>query len=97
MSADTDFMMAGFGNDTLTDRADLMCRVRQRTDAERLAWLVQRVTYLEHNDAQGNHCLQQDVGGWWPQTEDDVSPTHEDCIDLDLIAYVDRMIAKEST
>ena len=65
------------------------------TDADRLAWCVAHVTYLEHRDAQGMMAQQQEIGGWWPHNLDDDSPHHYDCLGLGLIEYIDRMMDKE--
>jgi hypothetical protein len=67
------------------------------TDASLLNWLLARVTYLEHKDAQGRTAQQQTLGGWWPQLAIDHDPDvgDPDMIDLDLREYVAAQIAKE--
>ena len=66
---------------------------KPHTDAERMAWLAERVSYLEHRDAQGSD--RQKIGGWWPHSLDDDSQHHYDCLGLGLIEYIDRMMDKE--
>jgi hypothetical protein len=78
------------------DELESFALPKPHTNAERLEWLAARVTYLEHKDAQGLDCQRQEVGGWWPHTDNDVSGHHADCLGLSLIQYVDRMIDKEN-
>ena len=65
------------------------------TDAQRLAWLLQRVTYLEHKSKDGTLPRDAKVGGWWPVERLDHSEHYPDLEDLDLTSYIDAMIEIE--
>lgn len=65
------------------------------TDADRVAWLAARVSYMEHSDNNGVICHKQPVGrGYWPLEEgqDGVDP---DDVGITLIDYIDRQINLE--
>ena len=58
------------------------------TDSDRLAWLLAKVDYLEHEQA----IYRSKAGGYWPQNEDSASKI-DDFVGLTLIEYIDAMIA----
>ena len=62
------------------------------TNDERMAWLIERVTYLEHDDNDGMAAhLQAPLCGAWPITQEDGGPDPRT-----LIAYIDDQLAKET-
>jgi hypothetical protein len=67
---------------------------KQITDADRVAWLTKRVTYIEHDDRDGIPAQKSERGGWWPQQPDDREhfPDYEG---LTLVEYVDEQIKWE--
>lgn len=65
------------------------------TNEQRVAWMVERITYLEHKNRDGAHCAQVKVGQYWPQCEDE-SPADPDMIGLPLIDYIDAQITQEA-
>jgi len=80
------------------DELDRAERLRHEiTDRDRIQWLIDRVDYLEHRDANGVGANFQEHGGYWPQRSDhdDPSRADQDMIDLDLVEYIDAQITKE--
>ena len=55
-----------------------------KTDKQILDWLEANVVYMEHGD-------KKDLSKYWPQTDTDICPD-EDCVDLTLREYVERMM-----
>jgi hypothetical protein len=65
------------------------------TDADRVKWMADRITYLEHRNKDGVLCAQVKTGQYWPQREDE-DPADHDMIGLSLIDYIDAQIALEA-
>lgn len=59
-------------------------------------WLSTRVTYLEHASTKGDEARSMRVGHYWPQSDADGCPD-PDCIDLNLIDYIEQQIANPTT
>ena len=57
------------------------------TDADRLAWLVAHLTYMEHDEK----AYRGRSGGYWPQLADS-SAAVEALVDLPFLDYIDAMI-----
>ncbi len=78
--------------------AEAIAAANQRgiTDTQRLEWLLQNVTYLEHL-VDGIHPTKAPVGGWWPvRTDYDLAAHDPDLEGLSLRAYIDAMITREA-
>lgn len=68
----------------------------QRDDhKERIEWMRNRITYLEHRNCDGALCAQVKTGQYWPQCEGE-APADPDMIGLTLIEYIDAQIALEA-
>jgi len=70
------------------------------SDKDRIEWLVKRVKYLEHDDANGRPAVKagKGEGQYWPQTEEDFGDAQdEECVGLELIDYIDEMVKKEAS
>lgn len=66
------------------------------TDKERMDWICNRISYMEHNGPKGELCRKMKVGGYWPQS---MSPELNLCAtaiaeycDMNLLDYIDAMI-----
>jgi hypothetical protein len=57
------------------------------TDSDRLAWILAKVDYLEHEQK----IYRLNAGGYWPQKEDDTAHI-DDLVGLSLVEYIDAMI-----
>lgn len=64
----------------------------QITDADRVKWLRERISYVEHSDANGTSCMKTPVGGYWPQGEHQEEHADPDMIGLTFLEYVDAQI-----
>jgi hypothetical protein len=73
-------------------------------NAQRLAWLIKRVDYLEHRNAQDVPAADQpESSGFWYRgitsgNWDDTclaSTFCPDCADSDLVEYIDKMLLIE--
>jgi len=62
-------------------------------------WICDRVSYLEHNSHAGKRCSAVPKGCYWPQRMGpDLNPCDtalEEYSNMDLIDYIDAMIALE--
>ena len=58
------------------------------TDKQRLDWICENITYLEHK-VKGVHPRDLKKGGYWPQTESDLGTPDTQLLDMDLIDYID--------
>ena len=66
------------------------------TDSQRIDWLCKRVSYLEHASATGVPAVKATKGGYWPQSDEDSGGAQvEELCRLDLVEYIDAMIALE--
>jgi len=69
------------------------------TNKMRLDWLRARVSYMEHANAKGTPCDKVKNGCYWPQSMEPCSNPCDTAIEeyenLDLIDYIDAMIALE--
>ena len=69
------------------------------TDKERMDWLCERVSYLEHANAAGVICSRVPRGCYWPQSTDPAlnpcGTAIEDYAGMELQDYIDAMIALE--
>ena len=62
----------------------------QITDTQRLNWLIENVTYLEHKiDGELPHKVP--LGAWWPQEPKDIN-TDPDLVGLNLKEYIDAFL-----
>jgi hypothetical protein len=65
------------------------------TDTQVLNWLLSRVDYLEHRDANGEFAIHQPDGkGFW-SPDPNTTEEHFDCHGLDLREYVEAMMKRE--
>ena len=69
------------------------------TDKQRIDWLCDRVSYLEHADTNGVRCSQVPKGCYWPQSmEPSLNPCDtaiEEYDNMGLLDYIDAQIALE--
>lgn len=61
------------------------------TDKEKLDWLCENCTYLEHK-VKGVHPSKVVKGGYWPQEESSVSHPDPQLIGLSLDEYLEAML-----
>ncbi len=69
------------------------------TDKQRMDWICNRVSYLEHADKAGTRCSQVPKGCYWPQSTDEALNPCDTAIEeytcMDLQEYIDAMIELE--
>lgn len=65
------------------------------SDTDRIEWLRDRITYLEHNGSDGTPCI-RNIGCFWPQDDDGQNTSVMDptMIGLGLIEYIDAQIER---
>lgn len=62
------------------------------TNDDRIRWLRERISYVEHKSADGTSCVKTPIGGYWPQGECGGENDDPDAIGLSFVEYIDYII-----